>query len=376
MIATVLGTTRTGAISMTGTAIIAACMTFGCMTSAAAQSQCHDLFKPEVETTKSRTEELSAKVTIDTLTKQQRVEGFVGIRGDRELYVDYIKPAPGKPTIVLVNGLTYRTGIWDSFVKQLKGDGLGILRFDPMGMGETMKKYGIPKESIELVDQVKDMNSLLNSLGIREPVHVLGLSYGGGMAIMFGAMYPGKVASLILEAPLTGPLPKLESDIRSKIAMTRIMFPYNRATDAELYNFFLQQIVYTTYPLTEPIVLEHPYKLENVFRMTQGTISFRAGDFVSRLPKGKVHLVVADKDQYIPAEILDGFWQSIPKNARASRLFLQHSEHKIPEAMPHFSAEWVKLIISGDARIQKGATWEGGVWLGGVKSDTTTIEIK
>lgn len=340
------------------------------------QSQCGDLFKPSTETAKSRTDELTVKLTIDLATKQTRVEGFVEIRAGRELYVDYIKPAPGKPTIVLVNGLTYRTAIWDAFVKNLQGDGLGILRFDPIGMGETMKKYGFPTEPVPLVEQVKDMNSLLRSLGINEPVNVLGLSYGGGMAIMFGAMYPHKVANLILEAPLTGPLPSLDSQIRTQIAWTRSMYPMNPATDAQLYSFFLKNIVYSTYPMSEPIVLEHPYKLESVFRMTEGTIDFRASDFVSRLPKGKVHLMAGEKDQYIPAPILEAFWNSIPKKARASRIVIQGSEHKIPESMPHFSAEWVKLIIAGDKRLQNGETWEGGVWMGGAKSDTTTIDIK
>ena len=161
-----------------------------------------------------------------------------------------------------------------------------------------------------------------------------------------------------------------------KIDLTRTFQPWNTATDAELYSFFLKMIVYGQYPLTEPIVLEHPYKLENVFRMTEGTKSFRASDYVARLPAGKVHLMVADKDQYIPAPILDAFWTSIPKAARASRIFVENSEHKIPEAMPHFSAEWIKLIIAKDKRLQDGTTWSGGVWKGGaVAPGKAKIEI-
>lgn len=330
------------------------------------------LFRPQLD---EATRELSMKKVVDFETKQSRVQGFVKIRGGRELYVDFLKPAPGKPIVVLLNGLTYRVGIWDTFVSNLKGNGLGILRYDPMGMGETMKKYGLPKATIQLADQVQDLLSLLDHMGITNPVHIVGLSYGGGMGIMFGARHPERVATLTLEAPFTAPLPGIEKDIQSKINTTRSMFPYNPATDAELYSFFLRQIVYTQYPMTEPIVLEHPWKLENVFRLTEGTKTFRASDFVGQLPKGKVNLMVADKDQYIPAVILEDFWNSIPVRARASRLFVENSEHKIPEAMPHFSAEWVKMIINRDSRIQGGATWTGGVYQGGVTSGSTKIKI-
>jgi pimeloyl-ACP methyl ester carboxylesterase len=320
--------------------------------------------------------DLGLKVSVDLRTKQNRAQGFVKVREDRELYIDFLKPAAGKPIVVLLNGLTYRVGIWDQFVAELKGEGLGILRYDPIGMGETMKKYGLPRHTIEIADQVTDLLALLNKLDIKDPVHMAGLSYGGGMAIMFGALHANRVASLILEAPFTGPLPGIEKDIESKIRTTRSLYPWNPSTDAELYSYFLKLVVFGQYPLTEPIVLEHPLKLENVFRMTEGTKHFRAADFAGRLPKGKVHLMVADKDQYIPPQILEDFWDSIPMKSRASRLFFEHSEHKIPEAFPKFSASWIKLIIAGDKRIQNGETWNGGTWAGGASSGSTKIEIK
>ncbi len=341
---------------------------------------CEILFEKTLERALSEdsteVRERGLKFTVDRETKQTRVQGFVKIGESRELYVDFLKPEAGKPIVVLLNGLTYRVGVWDQFVSQLKGDGLGIFRYDPIGMGETMKKYGLPKDTIQLADQVNDLVLLLDTMGIKAPVHIGGLSYGGAMAIMFGALHPKRVKTLILGAPFTGPLPAVEKDIQMKIQMTRIMWPLNPATDAQLYSFFLKQVVYGQYPLTEPIVLEHPYKLENVFRMTEGTKTFRAGDFAARLPKGKVHLIVADKDQYIPAEILEDFWNSIPEASRASRLFLKNSEHKIPEAYPRFSSSWFKLIIAGDSRLKDSSTWIGGTWSGGASDGTTKIEIK
>lgn len=314
-------------------------------------------------------------VSKDTLTKQERLQAFVKIRGQRELFVDYLKPSAGKPVVVLLNGLTYRTGVWDSFVKELKGEGLGILRYDPMGHGKTMAKAGRPSESIEADEQVKDLNSLLSTLGIRKPVHLVGLSYGGAIGTMFTLAHPAKVASLILMAPFTKPLDSQDQQIRLHIAQTRAMYPLNPASDDELYDFFLKQIVYATYPMVEPIVLEHPWKLESTFRLVQGVRKFKAEDVVDQLPEASVHLMVAEWDQYIAPKILEDLWKQIPKRARQSRLIINHSEHKIPEAMPSFSAKWVRLIVEGDERLKDGRTWEGGSFLGYAASGTERIKV-
>lgn len=314
-------------------------------------------------------------VSKDATTKQERLQAFVKIRGQRELFVDYLKPAAGKPVVVLLNGLTYRTGVWDSFVKELKGDGLGILRYDPMGHGKTLAKSGLPNEAIESDEQVKDLNSLLSVLGIRKAVHLVGLSYGGAIGTQFTIAYPNKVANLILMAPFTKPLDSQDQQIRLHIAQTRAMYPLNPASDDELYDFFLKQIVYATYPMVEPIVLEHPWKLEATFRLVQGVRKFKAENVVDQLPDASVHLMVADWDQYIAPKILEDLWKQIPKRARQSRLIINHSEHKIPEAMPSFSAKWVRMIVEGDERLQDGRTWEGGTFLGYAASGTERIKV-
>lgn len=307
---------------------------------------------------------------------QERLEGFVKIRDGRELYVDYLKPAAGQPVAILLNGLTYRTGCWDSFVKELAGNGLGILRYDPMGHGKTMVKYGYPTGPFDYKDQVTDLASLIKALKIKEPVHLVTLSYGGAIGMQYAVEHQSSVASLILMGPFVAPLEGQDQWIKTQIMQTRIMFPLNRSTDDELYDFFLKTIVYTTYPLAEPIVLEHPFKLESTFRLVQGVRRFHAVDIVNDLPDGKVHLVLARQDQYVSNDVHDAFWKQVPNTKKASRLYIQGSEHKIPEAVPNYSAEWVKLIIAGDPRLQNGRTFEGGPWTGAATSGRISIPIK
>ncbi len=348
---------------------------------AEAANQCQEIFKTGsfdngADSSGKSKRDLKARFTVDAKTKQNRMESFVEIANNRELWVDYLQPAPGKPIIVLLNGLTYRVGLWDRFVRELKGEGLGILRYDPIGMGETMKKYGPPTRAVTITEQVADLNRLLIALGITQKVHVLGLSYGGGMAIEFAATFPHKIATVIPEAAYTGPLKGQVDQIKTQIALTRAAFPFNPATDRQLYSYFLRQSVFTTYWISERVALEHPYKLESIFQLADGATDFRASDFVNQLPKGTLHQIDAGKDQYITPDVPQAFWDSLPLDVRASRMILDHSEHKIPEAMPSISAEWVKLIINGDKRLQNGNTWRGGVYEGGFIADGEKIEIK
>lgn len=300
-------------------------------------------------------------------TQGARFTGFVRVEGERSLYVDFIKPAPGRPVIVLLNGLTYRVDSWDSFTRSLRGEGYGILRYDMQGQGDTLLRYAPVTQMIPLQSQVDDLYRLLNALNLLSPVHLVSLSYGGAIAVPFAVQHPERVATSILMAPFVAPLQQQDSWIKLQIQNVRLMFPMNNASFDDLYDYFLHNIIYATYPAAEPVVLENPYKLEAVFRMVQGARKYYAKDYVSYLPAGVTHLVVARQDQYVPADAHEEFWGQMPAATRASRLFIEGSEHKIPEAVPEFAARWVKRIVEGDTTISGGRSFLGDAKTGKIK---------
>jgi pimeloyl-ACP methyl ester carboxylesterase len=304
----------------------------------------------------------------------QTYKGFVTIAPGRALYAEYERPDAGKPTIVLLNGLTYRLGCWDRFTNFLRGHGYGILRYDPAGMGETLLKYAPATAAFPLSEQVNDLNNLLVQLRIAGPVHVVGLSYGGALGMQFAIEHADRVATLILMAPFVAPLESQDTWIKAEIVQTRILFPYNPASDDELYDFFLRQIIYATYPTAEPIVLENPYKLEATFRLVQGVRKFLAKDIAAKLPPAHTHMMIARQDQYLNNAVHDKFWSQLPAGVRASRLYIQGSEHKIPEAVPNFAASWVLRIVGGDPQISGGKTFEGNPLTGVAETPGLKIE--
>jgi pimeloyl-ACP methyl ester carboxylesterase len=66
--------------------------------------------------------------------------------------------------------------------------------YDLRGHGRS----DMPKTGYTVVNHVADLRSLLGAWDIDEPVHLVGSSFGGAIALAFTRLFPEKVASLIL----------------------------------------------------------------------------------------------------------------------------------------------------------------------------------
>lgn len=305
----------------------------------------------------------------------QSFDGFISLGPQKELYIRYSPPKEKMPTVILLNGLTYSTRQWESFVAPLVKNGIGVLRYDPMGQGETLLKYAPALAPIQLDDQVRDLYNLLAKLNLKGPYNLVGLSYGGGMAAGFAAAYPNLVKNMIMMAPFTRPLEGTDNWIKAQIWATRQIYPQLKVSDDDLYDFFLHQIVYATYPQAEPIILENPFKLEATYRLVQGIRKAKPIEWTHKIPAKALHLMIARQDQYVAVGVLDEYWEAVPKKARASRLYINGSEHKMVEAVPKFSAYWVFQIVTGNEKLFKGLDFEGYPFLGEVHTGNETIKV-
>lgn len=286
-------------------------------------------------------------------------KGFIEIEAGRSLYIDWKKAAPGAPTIVLLHGLTYNIASWNQLVAAAAQFNYGILRYDPTGMGETLLLDQGVHGIVRIEDQARDLDLLTKKIGLRGKLNLVGLSYGGGLAIAFARDYAERVDNAILMAPFTEPLKGQDTMIRSQIAWTRLTFPLNPASDDDLYAYFLRQNVFYVYPLTEPSMLENSYKPEAVFQMTQGIRKFDAYKASQKFPAASVHLVIAGQDQYIERPVMEKFWSQVPEKARASKLVILRSEHKIPESQPEFAAAWINAILGKSKDLAQGRSFTG-----------------
>ncbi len=299
-------------------------------------------------------------------------QGLVELSNQQKIYAVHYKAVEGQPTVVLINGLTYTTKNWDKMVQSLVGHQFGVLSYDPRGMGKTLEATGPAKAVFPIETQADDLALLLNHFQLSQ-VQLVGFSYGGALSMQFTLKHPERVEKLILMAPYIKPLKQQDDMLNQKVKMHHVFFPLDKRTDDELYDMYLHNYVLTTYPLAEPSLNEHPYRTEATFRLVQGVRKFFILDAIAQLPTGKIHLIQAEKDQYVPKADHEEFWTALSSAQKLSRVTILGSEHKIPEAVPAFAAALVRELVHGSAVLKDGKAFTADPKTGEVKSSTGEI---
>jgi len=123
-------------------------------------------------------------------------EQFVQLSRGRVRYTLYEPKSPiGKSrVVVLVHGFSVSSYIYDPPRKALVEAGYRVLTYDNYGRGYT-DSPDTPNDGPLFVSQLAE---LLFTLGLNDPIDLVGFSMGGAISILFADTYPEKVARLIL----------------------------------------------------------------------------------------------------------------------------------------------------------------------------------
>lgn len=117
---------------------------------------------------------------------------------DRHIYYDV--QGEGKPILIL-NGIMMSTKSWEPFVETLTENNM-LIRLDFIDQGQSDKSNQHYTQDI----QVQIIVELMKHLKL-EKINVVGISYGGEIAVKLSATYPSLVDRLILfnTTPYTSP---------------------------------------------------------------------------------------------------------------------------------------------------------------------------
>lgn len=107
--------------------------------------------------------------------------------------INYEIDGNGEETLVLLNGIMMSTASWAEFVPFYTKNNYRILRMDFRDQGMS-SKY---EEDYDVSIHVNDLKDLLDKLDI-DKIHLLGVSYGATVAMLFAIKYPQYLNSLIL----------------------------------------------------------------------------------------------------------------------------------------------------------------------------------
>lgn len=299
--------------------------------------------------------------------------GLTKLKSGNEIFVDYSVAKEGMPTVVFVNGLTFTTRDYYVTAHLLIDQGYGVLLYDPTGMGQTLLANPMPKDPIKVTSQTAELDEVMSNLNVPAPYNLFGLSYGGGILTAYATTYPDKVKTLMMLSPYTEVIDASKSLILNQIKQTRVLFPYNKATDEELANYFIRQFVYQTYPILEPVVLENPYKLEGIAKLVQGITPYRPIDDAVKLPAGSVHMMIGAADEYVKKPVYDDFWKVVAPAAKCSYTSVDDSKHKISSIYPYFVSRWINFVMTADTC--KGLEYTADPFLLTMTNDKKTIKL-
>jgi len=116
---------------------------------------------------------------------------------DGTVHYEITGPENGQP-IVLIHGGSIPYFVWDRNAPALAGSGFRTIRYDLYGRGTSDRPDTVYDRDL----YNRQLLSLLDSLQIKDGVHLVGLSMGGAVAASFADRYPDRVDKLCLIDPV------------------------------------------------------------------------------------------------------------------------------------------------------------------------------
>src|SRR5215207_1774475 len=139
----------------------------------------------------------------------------------------------GEP-LLLIPGFSMTMDMWDPIVLEKLSSNHTIIIFDIRGIGKTTAGSNKTPPSIQLF--ANDTAGLIDALGIRKPVDILGLSMGGFIAQELTLLHPDKVNRLIIYSSTCGGKETLPPQLSPEVS--RSMVSGNASIDTFLSTLF------------------------------------------------------------------------------------------------------------------------------------------
>lgn len=238
-----------------------------------------------------------------------------------DLRIAYRRKGSGSPVVFLHGALSdHRT--WNDQLDEFSG-AFDVIAWDAPGCGSSSD----PPVNSSLADYATSLASLIDQLGLDRP-HLVGISFGGGLALEFYRNYPNVPRSLALVSAYAGWAGSLSKDEVEKRLQQAWQKSYQ--TPAEIVNTWLPTLFSDS--TSESVMKEtaemmsdfHPAGLRAMLN------AFARADLREVLPTIKIPtlLVYGDADQRSPLHIARELHAEISKSRLSIIEGVGHVVHK------------------------------------------------
>ena len=225
----------------------------------------------------------------------------------RGLQIAYTEKGAGTP-IVLLHGALSDSRTWKNEIADLS-ENYHVVAWDTPGCGRSSD----PPETYSLTDYAECLASLIEHLELDRP-HILGLSFGGGLALELYRIYPKIPGSLILVsayAGWAGSLPAREVEERLQNGLKQSEMSPEQVVNNWLPTLFTDSTPVDVVKKSANIMSDfHPAGMRTMLR------AFAKADLSGMLPDIKVPvlLLYGDADQRSPLHIAQKLHSDIPSS--------------------------------------------------------------
>lgn len=253
--------------------------------------------------------------------------------------------------IIFLNGLADSIESWVPIKSYLKGKH-STLFVDLIGQGKAWEEEARLNAGknlnffISAEEQAQALKEVWESLNLNSRFHLIGYSYGGGVAIRTATLFPELINKLILFLPyiirldLAFPIQRLWAGQMGFLKNLNLFKPGMNAL-SESYKKMIRD--YMNFRFSKHIP-DHQARQVSM-DLTEGIMSFNAFDYFEALPNQSVHLITVEQDTLVPKSLYHEIWSRLPESKKSSWLNIKDGEHLIFEQAPLYCAQWVEEIL-------------------------------
>jgi pimeloyl-ACP methyl ester carboxylesterase len=243
------------------------------------------------------------------------------------IHVNYSNTA-NKPYLLLLHGMGVDAKTnWYSQIKQLSKN-YNLIVPDLIYFGGSKSK----KEDYSVEFQAEQMHEMLEKLGIKTTVHVMGFSYGGLTAAVYNELYPNKNCKLILiDAPVkfySTPMADSMANLCGVKSMSNIIVPQNLNDFAALEKAVLSR----KFPISKKMKLKFiSHYITPTFQIRQNQIKYLKTEektyqnYTYHLESTKTLLIWGAKDGVVPLLVAEALKKAYP--ATTELLVFKKAKH-------------------------------------------------
>lgn len=268
------------------------------------------------------------------------VEAFVRIRVGRN--------ADTRPPLVYLDGLNGAADRGKHLDELADVDGITVVSIAMIGQGETLvrdvDKHGGKSiaHDIDPEDQVKLVLESLDELGVKGPVNLAGLSYGGGIAARIKHEAPERVAKLLLAAPYT--VSAFQQDpVRMGIAAV-MNNPFN-PLGSMIYRTAATSALAMSAMAPKPIrtIEEHVAYVHALEKLTMGMEKFNLSEELKGVKD--VHMLTVPFDPIVPPAIAHAAHDKAASGSYTQADWFDTLAHDLIDWRPSTLVKWMREVL-------------------------------